>query len=64
MRYSSDLHIVQPSSAQMLEVLRDCRERPLGEFVDVYLDAHSEKVRQDGQIRDAAVLLAAGVSPY
>jgi transposase-like protein len=34
----------------------------LGEYVYLYLDARYEKVRQDGQVRDAAVLIAAGVN--
>ena len=38
------------------------RERPLGHTKYLYLDARYEKVRQDGQVRDAAVLLAAGVN--
>ncbi len=54
---------VSRAAAQLDEVLSAWRERPLGEFLYVYLDARYEKVRQDGQIRDAAVLLAVGVSP-
>jgi len=45
------------------EVLEAWRSRPLGEIVYLYLDARYEKVRVDGQIRDAAILLAAGVGP-
>ena len=45
------------------EVLEAWRSRPLGEIVYLYLDARYEKVRMDGQIRDAAILLAAGVDP-
>ena len=37
------------------------RKRPLGEIVYLFLDARYEKVREDGQIRDAAVLIASGV---
>jgi len=29
----------------------------------LYLDARYEKVRMDGQIRDAAVLIASGLNP-
>ena len=43
------------------EVLEAWRSRPLGEIVYLYLDARYEKVRVDGQIRDVAILLAAGV---
>jgi putative transposase len=43
------------------ETLKAWRSRPLGEIVYLYLDARYEKVREDGQIRDAAVLIASGV---
>jgi transposase-like protein len=35
--------------------------RPLGVYPYLYLDARYEKVRQDGQVRSAAVLIASGV---
>jgi transposase-like protein len=54
---------VSRATAQLDEVLSAWREQPLAEIPYVYLDARYEKVRQDGQVRDAAVLLAAGVSP-
>ncbi len=44
------------------ETLDAWRKRPLGEIVYLYLDARYERVRQDGQIRDAAVLIASGVN--
>lgn len=43
------------------ETLKAWRSRPLGEIAYLYLDARYEKVREDGQIRDAAVLIASGV---
>ena len=43
------------------ETLESWRNRPLGIFPYLYLDARYEKVRQNGQIRDAAVLIASGV---
>jgi putative transposase len=43
------------------ENLQAWRNRPLGEIIYLFLDARYEKVRQDGQIRDAAILIAAGV---
>ena len=43
------------------EVLAAWRNRPLGERVYLYLDARYEKVRMDGQLRDAAILIASGV---
>ncbi len=54
---------VSRAAAQLDEVLTAWRERPLSEMPYLVLDARYEKVRQDGQVRDAAVLLAAGVSP-
>jgi putative transposase len=45
------------------EKLEAWRIRRLGEMVYLYLDARYEKVRQDGQVRDAAVLIATGVDP-
>jgi putative transposase len=45
------------------EKLEAWRTRRLGEMVYLYLDARYEKVRQDGQIRAAAVLIATGVDP-
>ena len=51
-------------AAQALDdVLESWRNRPLGEIVYLYLDARYEKVRQDGEIRDTAVLMASGVDP-
>jgi putative transposase len=43
------------------ESLQAWRNRPVGEMIYLYLDALYEKIRQDGQIRDAAILIAAGV---
>jgi putative transposase len=51
-------------AAQLLDkTLEAWRKRPLGEMAYLYLDARYEKVRQDGQIRDAAVLIATAVDP-
>lgn len=52
---------VSRAAAMLDEVLESWRNRPLGEIVYLYLDARYEKVRIDGQVRDAAVLIAAGV---
>jgi transposase-like protein len=52
---------VSRAAAQLDEGLQAWRERPLGETAYLYLDARYEKVRIDGQIRDAAILMAAGV---
>ncbi len=53
---------VSKVTAELDEQLQAWRERPLGRMKYLYLDACYEKVRQDGQVRDAAVLLAVGVN--
>ena len=53
--------IVSRAAAQLDGILEAWRQRSLGEIVYLFLDARYEKVRQDGQIRDAAVLVAIGV---
>jgi len=45
------------------ETLKAWRHRPLGEIIYLYLDARYELVRQAGQLRAAAILLASGVDP-
>lgn len=52
---------VSRAAALLDESLENWRNRPLGVFPYVRLDARYEKVRQDGQIRDAAILIASGV---
>lgn len=54
---------VSRATAQLDAVLQEWRERPLGEITYLYLDARYEKVREAGQVRDAAVLLATGITP-
>ncbi len=53
---------VSRATALLDEQLQAWRERPLGQYKYVYLDARYEKMRQDGQVRDAAVLIAVGVN--
>jgi putative transposase len=53
---------VSQATAALDGQLQAWRERPLGQTKYLYLDAHYEKVRQDGQVRDAAVLKAVGVN--
>ena len=48
-------------SAELDEELEKWRNRPLGNFPFVYLDARYEKVRHGGSVVDAAVLIAIGV---
>jgi transposase-like protein len=42
--------------------LEKWRERPLGEYPFLFLDAYYEQVREDGQVRALAVLVAVGVN--
>jgi len=53
---------VSKATAELDEQLQAWRERPLGRMKYIYLDARYEKVRQDGQVRNSAVLLAVGVN--
>jgi putative transposase len=53
---------VSQAAAMLDEVLEAWRNRQLGTIIYLYLDAMYEKVRVDGQIRDAAVLIASGVN--
>jgi len=53
--------VVSRAATLLDETLEAWRTRPLGEFPYVFLDARYEKVRRDGQIRDAAILFAVGV---
>jgi transposase-like protein len=53
--------LVSKAAAQLDETLEAWRNQPLSEFCYVFLDARYEKVRQNGQVRDAAILLAVGV---
>ena len=46
------------------EELKQFRERELGEYRVVYLDAHYEKVRVRGSIQDLAILKAIGVNRW
>lgn len=52
---------VSHAAAQLDTILEAWRNRPLGVCLYLYLDARYEKVRIDGQVRDAAVLIASGV---
>jgi putative transposase len=53
---------VSQAAAQLDEQLEAWRKRPLGRSRYLWLDAHYEKVRQAGQVRDAAVLKAVGLT--
>jgi transposase-like protein len=53
---------VSQAAALLDEQLEAWRQRPLGRSPYLWIDAHYEKVRQDGQVRDAAVLKAVGLN--
>ena len=53
--------VVSKATKLLDETLEAWRNRPLGEFPYLFLDARYEKVRQAGQVRDAAILFAIGV---
>src|SRR5688572_14649451 len=53
---------VSQATAQLDEALHAWRQRRLSECPYLYLDARYEKVRLEGQVRDAAVLIAVGVT--
>lgn len=54
---------VSRATAQLDAALQEWRERALGEITYLYVDARYEKVREAGQVRDAAVLVATGITP-
>ncbi len=54
---------VSRASGLLDATLEAWRKRPLGEILYLFLDARYEKVRQDGQIREAALLIAGGIGP-
>jgi transposase-like protein len=54
---------VSRAAAEMDSELEKWRERPLGEYPYLFLDAYYEQVREDGQIRHLAVLVAVAVNP-
>lgn len=52
---------VSRAASELDELLDAWRTRPLGRYRYIILDAQYEKVRQGGQVLDAAVLIACGV---
>lgn len=54
---------VSQAASQLDGELEKWRERPLGEYAFLFLDAYYEQVREDGQVRHLAVLVAVGVTP-
>ena len=54
---------VSQAASQLDTELAKWRERPLGEYPFLFLDAYYEQVREDGHVRDLAILSAVGVNP-
>jgi putative transposase len=54
--------MVSQAAAQMDTELDKWRQRPLGEYPFLFLDAYYEQVREDGQVRHLAVLVAVGIN--
>ena len=54
---------VSRAAAQMDDELEKWRQRPLGEYPYLFLDAYYEQVREDGQVRHLAILIAIAVTP-
>ena len=52
---------VSRAAAELDAVLGEWRSRPLGQMPYLILDAHCQKVRQGGTVRDAAILIAIGI---
>jgi len=53
---------VSQAASQLDSELEKWRERPLGEYPFLFLDAYYEQVREDGQVRNWAVLVAVAVN--
>jgi putative transposase len=54
---------VSHAAALLDDELEKWRNRPLGEYHYLFVDAYYEQVREDGQVRNLAVLSAVGVNP-
>jgi len=55
--------MVSQAAAQMDAELEKWRERPLGEYPFLFLDAYYEQVREDAQVRHLAILTAVAINP-
>ena len=53
---------VSEAAGQLDAELSKWRERPLGEYPFLFMDAYYEQVREDEQIRNLAILIAVGVN--
>lgn len=54
---------VSRAAAEMDSELEKWRNRSLGEYPYLFVDAYYEQVREDGQVRHLAVLIAVGITP-
>jgi transposase-like protein len=54
---------VSQAASQLDSELAKWRDRPLGEYPFLFLDAYYEQVREDGHVRGLAVLSAVGINP-
>ncbi len=54
---------VSRAAAKLDAVLQEWRNRPLDEIQYLFLDACYERVREAGQVRDSAILIAVGIDP-
>ena len=52
---------VSRAAAELDEILDEWRNRQLGEYPYLILDARYEKVREGGKVLDCAVLIAVGI---
>ena len=55
--------MVSQAASRMDAELEKWRNRTLGEYPYLFLDAYYEQVREDGQVRHLAVLVAVGITP-
>ena len=53
---------VSQAATQLDGELTQWRQRPLGEYPFLFLDAYYEQVREDGQVRNLAILVAVGIN--
>src|SRR6266498_4322465 len=53
---------VSQAASQLDVELEKWRDRPLGEYPFLFLDAYYEQVREDGQVRHLAILVAVGIT--
>jgi putative transposase len=54
---------VSHAASLLDDELEKWRNRPLGVYLYLFVDAYYEQVREDGQVRNLAVLSAVGVNP-